>query len=123
MNSQAQAQPRVTHVHNGREYLVNEHTGKCWFCGECVRQEEAMETSVLDKPQADTETGEVFERLMFGIAVLSRPMMDCQRRGVINTTEQHFNLTNWALDEGDSMSVKVKEGRWIVTIKKAWEQE
>lgn len=73
--------------------------------------------------EVDTETGEFTGQLMFGIFVPSVPTLDVQRRGVISTTEKHFNLTNWMLEEGDSMAVKVKDGRWLVTLKKAWEQE
>ena len=39
-------QPRVelegqphTHTHNGNEYLVNQRTGKCWFCGQKVEEQ------------------------------------------------------------------------------------
>lgn len=70
----------------------------------------------------DTETGEVNGQLLFGFAVPTMPVVEAQRCGHINTTREHFWSTRWDLDEGDSMTVKVKDGRWLVTIKKAWEQ-
>lgn len=71
----------------------------------------------------DSATGELSGQLMFGILVPSVPVIDCQRRGVINTTREHFCQTQWHLEEGDSMTVKVKDGRWLVTLKKAWEAD
>jgi hypothetical protein len=69
----------------------------------------------------DVETGELAGQLMFGICVPSVPILASQRRGIISTTEAHFNGTRWSLEEGDKMSVQVKDGRWIVKIVKAWE--
>lgn len=75
-------------------------------------------------PVVDTTTGEVGGQLMFGFEVPSVPVVDVQRRGLISTTREHFWQTRWDLEEGDSMSVKVmKDGRWLVVVKKAWEQE
>lgn len=71
----------------------------------------------------DLDSGEVFEQLMFGISVPAIPVLEVQRKGVISTTRSHFNNTDWLLEEGDKLAVVVKEGRWLVTIKKAWEQE
>lgn len=59
---------------------------------------------------------------MFGIAVPVVPVLEVQRRGVLNMTREHFNRVHWALEDGDSMSVKVKDGRWLVAVKKAWEE-
>ena len=82
-----------------------------------------MTPTAIANPEVDLESGEVYEQLMFGIVVPSTPVLEVQRKGLINTTEAHFNLTRWQLEEGDSMAVKVKDGRWLVTLKKAWEQE
>jgi len=35
-NPEPTQEPYPTHEHNGRDYLVNGSTGKCWFCGQVV---------------------------------------------------------------------------------------
>lgn len=71
----------------------------------------------------DMATGELGGQLMLGIEVPAMPVVEIQRRGTIRTDEVGFNQVHWRLDEGDKLSVTVKDGVWLVRLAKGWEQE
>lgn len=80
-----------------------------------------MATVIDVQPQVDVETGEIGGQLMFGIVVPVVPVVEIQQRGMMRMDETAFNATEWHLDEGDKLTVTIKDGVWVVRITKAWE--
>lgn len=63
MNTQPVPETRLTHRHNGNDYLIDKH-GKCWFCGQIVNDTKEDEVPVLaeSNTEVDIESGEVFRQ-------------------------------------------------------------
>ena len=123
---QAQVEPqpckRQHHKHHGRSYLCSAE-GVCWFCGQNVEKGEEMGVLTSDAGlEYEGETGELRPaQLQFGVDVPTVSKRRDQDEAAMN--EATFNRVYWRLEEGDSLSARVKDGKWIVKQVSAWRAE
>ena len=148
MTSQVALEGRARHHHESGDYLVDERTGKCWFCGQKpaggveVDTEISMQidggerteympisklreinqrlAAVKSNPEVELETGEMQGQLILGFSV---PRVAVQRRADVEMSADMFNRTIWDFADGDKLTATMRDGMLRVRIVKGWEVE